>query len=263
MTEYWKSNPMHWCDVCRVWLQDNSTAKTNHERGRRHQENLAKKLKEMRQQGDAAKSEAKSLKANLKQIEAAAKKQYEADLKSMGTPSSFRFGASPAGDPGKWILDAASGYYYNELQRYYFDKASRWYYGGEPPDWTQNPPIPETARFDYEPSSNNEKKATGSGKSGSAVKYDKKAVKVSIPHHPLAGIGGHQMPTTGKIGGQKRLGSEGAGETKEASTDAKPKKKAKTSQDKKLSKEERDALAKREAARARVQQRTMKTFGLA
>lgn len=38
--------------------------------------------------------------------------------------------------------------------------------------------------------------------------YDKKIIKVAVPHHPLAGMGGHQMPTTGKIGGLKRLGNE-------------------------------------------------------
>lgn len=69
----------------------------------------------MRQKGDAIKSEAKSVKANLKQIEAAAKKQYEADLKTMGALSSS--GQIPQGDTGTWKLDSESGYYYNEMQR--------------------------------------------------------------------------------------------------------------------------------------------------
>lgn len=40
------------------------------------------------------------------------------------------------------------------------------------------------------------------------VKYDKKTITVAVPHHPLAGLGGHQMPTSGKIGGLKRLINE-------------------------------------------------------
>lgn len=40
MTEAWRSNPMHWCDVCRCWLQDNRASRLHHERGARHVANL-------------------------------------------------------------------------------------------------------------------------------------------------------------------------------------------------------------------------------
>ncbi len=33
---------MHWCDLCKVWMNDTKAAKLNHERGMKHQENLAK-----------------------------------------------------------------------------------------------------------------------------------------------------------------------------------------------------------------------------
>lgn len=68
----------------------------------------------MRQKGDAIKSEAKSVKASLKQIEAAAKKQYESDLKAMGALSST---GQPPQSAGAWVHDSQSGYYYNEMQR--------------------------------------------------------------------------------------------------------------------------------------------------
>ncbi len=42
MTEKWKSNPMHWCDYCKVWMQDTPTAKSTHERGMKHKENVAR-----------------------------------------------------------------------------------------------------------------------------------------------------------------------------------------------------------------------------
>lgn len=41
-TQYWKSNPMYWCELCRCWMNDTKAAKLNHERGAKHQENLAR-----------------------------------------------------------------------------------------------------------------------------------------------------------------------------------------------------------------------------
>jgi hypothetical protein len=33
---------MHWCDLCKVWMNDTKAAKLNHERGMKHQETLAR-----------------------------------------------------------------------------------------------------------------------------------------------------------------------------------------------------------------------------
>jgi WW domain-binding protein 4 len=33
---------MYWCELCRVWMNDSKAAKMNHERGTKHQENLAR-----------------------------------------------------------------------------------------------------------------------------------------------------------------------------------------------------------------------------
>jgi hypothetical protein len=33
---------MYWCELCRVWMNDSKAAKLNHERGTKHQENLAR-----------------------------------------------------------------------------------------------------------------------------------------------------------------------------------------------------------------------------
>jgi hypothetical protein len=40
--QFWKSNAMHWCDLCKCWMNDTKAAKLNHERGAKHQENLAR-----------------------------------------------------------------------------------------------------------------------------------------------------------------------------------------------------------------------------
>lgn len=40
MTEAWRSNPMHWCEVCKCWMADNRASRLHHERGARHLGNL-------------------------------------------------------------------------------------------------------------------------------------------------------------------------------------------------------------------------------
>ena len=41
--QFWKSQAMYWCDICKVWLKDDAQAKAVHERGAKHQENVAKR----------------------------------------------------------------------------------------------------------------------------------------------------------------------------------------------------------------------------
>lgn len=77
--------------------------------------------------------------------------------------------------------------------------------------------------------------------------------------HPLAGIGGYQMPQTGKIGGSKGVGTASAQPAVKRKREDELGKGVKGNA---LSEEEQKARAAREAARARVQQRTMQNFGL-
>jgi hypothetical protein len=35
---------MFWCDYCKVWMQDNPSAKATHERGIKHKENVARSM---------------------------------------------------------------------------------------------------------------------------------------------------------------------------------------------------------------------------
>jgi len=128
------------------------------------------------------------------------------------------------------------------------------YYGGDPPDWTASPGLPVQALYGAEPPSPSPPPLRGpqqleqhkTVKAGAAVS---KA-------HPLAGVGGYQMPAAGKIGGAKgagqMTGSSGVDKRKhEDSTLGKP-----------VSREEAEAWARREAARKRVEARTMAAFGL-
>lgn len=67
------------------------------------------------------------------------------------------------------------------------------------------------------------------------------------------------MPSVGAIGGAKKLTNSAAPKVKPLNSPNTGNAKKKQ----KLSEEEASAIAKREAARARVQQRTMQSFGLA
>ena len=33
---------MHWCDYCKVWMQDNPSSRATHERGEKHQNMVAR-----------------------------------------------------------------------------------------------------------------------------------------------------------------------------------------------------------------------------
>lgn len=75
----------------------------------------------------------------------------------------------------------------------------------------------------------------------------------------MAEIGGYKMPTTGRIGGAKGIGGTSGGVTKHKGQPAS----GKTSKSSKpVTQAEADAIAAREAAKKRVQQRTLSTFGL-
>lgn len=51
MADYWKSQPRKFCDFCKCWIADNKPSRDFHERGKRHQENVAKRISELRKKG--------------------------------------------------------------------------------------------------------------------------------------------------------------------------------------------------------------------
>ena len=66
--DYWKSQDKKFCDYCKCWIADNKPSISFHEGGRRHKENVSKRLK------DIYKKSAKEQKQNRK---------YEDDMKKM------------------------------------------------------------------------------------------------------------------------------------------------------------------------------------
>ncbi|EFJ52233.1 hypothetical protein VOLCADRAFT_116255 [Volvox carteri f. nagariensis] len=285
MTEYWKSNAMHWCDVCKCWMNDTKAARLNHERGSQHQAKLATKLRDMARKAD---QEAKAKATNevaMSKIEAAAKKQYEQDRKAA------------AAEAGSWTWDAQCSYYYNATYRWYYDPSTQWYYGGEPePTWVQSPPLPAAARFGAAPHeggpippataqqggpiSTTSSSAAAAGNPVIMLKTVQRVV--AVPKHPLAGVGGYQAPTSGRVGGSMGTGVVLEGDGGGSSTADVGSKRKREEPGKvggpaaaggtkgavgggaakgMMSAEEAEALARREAAKQRVAQRTAAGFG--
>ncbi|KAG2490671.1 hypothetical protein HYH03_010840 [Edaphochlamys debaryana] len=257
---------MHWCDICKCWLNDTKAAKMNHERGAGHQSKLAFKLKEM---GKKAENEIKQKEIQdiaMSKIDKAAKKAFEADRKAAEAAA------------GSWEWDAGSSYYYNSTHRWYYEPKSAWYYGGEPEaQWTQAPPIPSAALFGTAKHSGGPvpQGSTAVAPSGPADGGDGPIVRqtvqrvVTVKKHPLADVGGYKAPTSGRVGGSMGSGitleaeagaggSAGAGEKRKREEGGKGGGKVKGEA---VSKEEAEALARREAAKARVAARTAAGFG--
>lgn len=218
-------------------------------------------------------------------IEVAAKKQYEADKAAEEAAHAARIGTwvsrpfrviqffflpmtrSPPPSPVPWPQEhhPGSGYYYNAAQRWYFDLKSRMYFGGEPPDWTADPPIPAAARYDPPAPA----PAAPAAPRPTAARGPQNVVPGSkiVAAHPLAGVGGYQMPSVGRIGGAKGVGMAVGSGGGSGAAEAGKRKRGEGGGGgggpaKPLSKDEAEFLARREAARQRVEKRTMDTFGL-
>lgn len=80
MTEYWKSIPKKYCDICKVWMQDNKISVEHHERGLSHQANVRKRLADIRKEGTVRAKEKAAHDAEIRRIEAAALKSFQADI---------------------------------------------------------------------------------------------------------------------------------------------------------------------------------------
>ncbi len=80
MATYWKSQPKHHCDFCKCWIADNKPSIDFHERGKRHKENVEKKLKDLRQKGHEQYKIQQTLDQDLIKMEQDALKAFKKDL---------------------------------------------------------------------------------------------------------------------------------------------------------------------------------------
>lgn len=228
----------------------------------------------MGKKADADKASAAAAEKAMTEIEAAAKKQYARDLEAAAAAA------------GKWVWDESAKLFYNEPHAFYFDPERKFYYGGSPPVWTQTPPIPAGALFVTAPKEGGPPAASSSGRgagaaaaagtggtgdkpaAGGGAPVTTKVVRqvVALPAHPQANTGGYQMHQVegGRIGAAKGIGRQGAAAPPAGAKRAREEGAAAAGgQAKALSKEDQEALARREAARQRVQQRALNNFGMA
>ncbi|XP_059152602.1 WW domain-binding protein 4-like [Physella acuta] len=81
MSEYWKSVPRKFCDFCKCWITDNKPSVEFHERGKRHQENVELRLKEVRKKSLQKSIEDEQMSKDMEKMEKAALEAFKRDLK--------------------------------------------------------------------------------------------------------------------------------------------------------------------------------------
>uniref|UniRef100_A0A1Y9H9K1 WW domain-binding protein 4 n=1 Tax=Anopheles farauti TaxID=69004 RepID=A0A1Y9H9K1_9DIPT len=89
MADYWKSNDRKYCDFCKCWIADNKSSIQFHENGKRHQQNVQKRISEISRNSYKAQQEQHKIDADLKKMNDAAMKAYMQDI-SAGADISSR-----------------------------------------------------------------------------------------------------------------------------------------------------------------------------
>lgn len=82
MTEYWKSNARKFCDYCKCWFADNKPSIDFHEAGKKHKENVAKRLQDIGKRGRDDYETSLRMDDYMKEMEQAALRAYRADIGS-------------------------------------------------------------------------------------------------------------------------------------------------------------------------------------
>ncbi|XP_046664150.1 WW domain-binding protein 4-like isoform X2 [Homalodisca vitripennis] len=80
MADYWKSQAKKFCDFCKCWIADNKPSIGFHESGKRHKENVAKRISEIRKNSVKSYQEEVQVDQEMKKMEEEALKAYMKDL---------------------------------------------------------------------------------------------------------------------------------------------------------------------------------------
>ncbi|KAG8310083.1 WW domain binding protein 4 [Homalodisca vitripennis] len=78
--DYWKSQAKKFCDFCKCWIADNKPSIGFHESGKRHKENVAKRISEIRKNSVKSYQEEVQVDQEMKKMEEEALKAYMKDL---------------------------------------------------------------------------------------------------------------------------------------------------------------------------------------
>lgn len=91
MADYWKSQDRKYCDFCKCWIADNKPSVQFHENGKRHKDNVSKRLSDISRRSAKKQKEAAKLDMEMKKMEAAAMRAYMKDIASNPDYSSQEF----------------------------------------------------------------------------------------------------------------------------------------------------------------------------
>lgn len=67
--DYWKSQGRKFCDFCKCWIADNKPSIDFHEGGKKHKENVSKRLKEIHKNSTKQAKQNKKLEDDIKKME--------------------------------------------------------------------------------------------------------------------------------------------------------------------------------------------------
>ncbi|KAI4500603.1 hypothetical protein M0802_004195 [Mischocyttarus mexicanus] len=80
--DYWKSQGRKFCDFCKCWIADNKPSIDFHEGGKKHKENVCKKLKEIHINSAKQAKQNKKFEDDMKKMENAAMAAYLKDVEN-------------------------------------------------------------------------------------------------------------------------------------------------------------------------------------
>ncbi|XP_074596783.1 uncharacterized protein LOC141851882 [Brevipalpus obovatus] len=80
MSEFWKSLPKKYCDICKCWFADNRSSVDFHERGLRHKNNVKRKLAQVQRDGVKERRNIDKYNSDMMKIEAAAMRAFAKDV---------------------------------------------------------------------------------------------------------------------------------------------------------------------------------------
>ncbi|KAL3686817.1 hypothetical protein R1sor_013126 [Riccia sorocarpa] len=284
---YWVSQGNKWCDYCKIYISNNATSIRIHEFGQRHKDNVAKKLAAIRKDNAVKEKEKLQAAKDLEKIEAQARKSYERDLAAIrradarAETSNLSEEARPAALGGtsevagaresrvstpasdtEWTYDESTGYHFNAATGYYYDPNSGLYYSDVLGKWTTQDEAlkaSQDSKLGTTPERVKGSKLSLGGVPQIQADYQSRAVTTATSDK-----GKDQTPA--KEGGvsvrpvTKKQIPVGVGKGVASSLEiGKRKREEKTGQ---VSNEEAAALAAREAARKRTQEREKALLGL-
>lgn len=84
MADYWKSQPRKQCDFCKCWIADNKPSIDFHESGKKHKENVAKRLSEITKKSAKDAKHQLQVDKEIQKMEEAALRAYMKDIEGTG-----------------------------------------------------------------------------------------------------------------------------------------------------------------------------------